>query len=66
MPSWSVIWALPAQDGSQVILRWQWGVKRGKRPTMSHDFVGTTVDGIGGKNTFVRLNADTSVTVDSW
>lgn len=33
--------------------------------TMSDDFVGTTVDGISDKSTLVRLNADTSVTVDS-
>ncbi|HEX5575281.1 MAG TPA: nuclear transport factor 2 family protein [Gemmatimonadales bacterium] len=35
------------------------------RRTMSDDFVGTTLDGVAGKNTLVRVNADTSVTVDS-
>ena len=33
--------------------------------TMSDDFVGTTLDGISDKATLVRINADTSVTVDS-
>jgi ketosteroid isomerase-like protein len=33
--------------------------------TMSDDFVGTTVDGISDKATLVRVNADTSVIVDS-
>jgi ketosteroid isomerase-like protein len=33
--------------------------------TMSDDFVGTTVEGITDKSTLVRVNADTSVTVDS-
>jgi ketosteroid isomerase-like protein len=32
---------------------------------MSDDFVGTTLDGVADKNTLVRVNADTSVTVDS-
>jgi ketosteroid isomerase-like protein len=33
--------------------------------TMSDDFVGTTVEGISDKTSLVRVNADTSVTVDS-
>jgi ketosteroid isomerase-like protein len=33
--------------------------------TMSDDFVGTTVDGLSDKRTLVRVNADTSVAVDS-
>jgi ketosteroid isomerase-like protein len=33
--------------------------------TMSDDFVGTTVEGITDKGTLVKVNADTSVTVDS-
>jgi ketosteroid isomerase-like protein len=33
--------------------------------TMADDFVGTTLDGISDKRTLVRVNADTSVTVDS-
>jgi ketosteroid isomerase-like protein len=33
--------------------------------TMSDDFAGTTLDGIADKTTLVRVNADTSVTVDS-
>jgi ketosteroid isomerase-like protein len=33
--------------------------------TMSDDFIGTTLDGTSDKSTLVKLNADTSVTVDS-
>jgi ketosteroid isomerase-like protein len=32
---------------------------------MSDDFVGTTLNGVADKTTLVRVNADTSVTVDS-
>jgi ketosteroid isomerase-like protein len=33
--------------------------------TMSDDFIGTTAEGISDKKTLVRVNADSSVTVDS-
>ena len=48
---------------------WERALKAHDEPffqrTMSNDFIGTTLDGISDKPTLVRINADTSVTVDS-